>query len=222
MDLAKSARISGSRAGHLACLISWRDEGTTDPEVMTLRSQGATNRPAVSEGRGFSQVDRRAGPCLFACHEHLGAARPARPATAGIVGACKIEPQLNTPPGSANALRVWSDHRPAEPDPADTGVGSRPTVDSTPSRSHPGRRSSFRCEESRSPCQSITLRLGSLVAIVGLVAGACSIGATPLPTIGPCLRAAPTRQSRRWCQPALRPAPPLAPPLPRRCPRPRP
>ena len=51
--------------------------------------------------------------------------------------------QLNTPPGSANALRVWSDHRPAEPDPADTGVGSRPTVDSTPSRSDPGRRSSF-------------------------------------------------------------------------------
>ena len=38
--------------------------------------------------------------------------------------------------GAPNALRVWRGHRPAEPDPAHTGVGSRPT--STRRRSRPG------------------------------------------------------------------------------------
>src|SRR5215212_4323703 len=37
-----------------------------------------------------------------------------------------------SPPGSARALRVWFDHRPAEPDLARTSEGSRP-ADSTPS-----------------------------------------------------------------------------------------
>ena len=34
-------------------------------------------------------------------------------------------------------------------------------------------------------------RLGTLCAVVGLVAGACSIGTTPLPTIGPCQSCGP-------------------------------
>jgi len=34
-------------------------------------------------------------------------------------------------------------------------------------------------------------RLGTLCAVVGLMAGACSIGTTPLPTIGPCLSCGP-------------------------------
>jgi ABC-type nitrate/sulfonate/bicarbonate transport system substrate-binding protein len=34
-------------------------------------------------------------------------------------------------------------------------------------------------------------RLGTFLAVVGLIAGACSIGTTPLPTIGPCLSCGP-------------------------------
>ena len=43
-------------------------------------------------------------------------------------GRCTIRPQLNTASGERRALRVWPRHRPAEPDPARTGEGSRPVT----------------------------------------------------------------------------------------------
>ncbi len=53
-------------------------------------------------------------------------------------------------------------------------------------------------------------RIGSLVAIVGLLTGACSLGASPLPTIGPVRTATPSSATTAAASPSATPLPPAA------------
>jgi ABC-type nitrate/sulfonate/bicarbonate transport system substrate-binding protein len=80
---------------------------------------------------------------------------------------------------------VWPDHRPAEPDPARTGVGSRQITDSTPFPDQPGAAFLFEPEVSRGVSRAT---LVIVTALVSLIVTACSAQS---PSVAPSTAGAP-------------------------------